>query len=214
MPRPNRGQLMLLELGGAAALGGLALGGAWRIPGIAVGAVIALLAIVPRHRRWLYQILASWVRYLRRRRRARGGDGLTGILGDYHVESVPAGTRGGSIGVVRSGTTWSLPLALGLDSVFNDDAPVPINLLTDLLRAEDVRLSSVRLFTLTTPAHVAARAPGGPAAPLTPLVARYCLITLDGRRAADAIAARGGTQAAVHQILRRCAVHAEQVLST
>jgi type VII secretion protein EccE len=205
---------MLLELGGAAAVGGLALGDPWRIPGIAVGAVVVLLAIVPWQRRWLYQVLGSWVRFRRRRRRARRGDGLTGILGEYQVESVPAGTRGSSIGVVRSGTTWSLPLALGLDSVFNDDAPVPIHLLTDLLRVEDVRLSSVRLFTLTTPAHVAARAPGGPGAPLTPLVARYCLITLDGQRAADAIAARGGTQAAVHQILRRCAVHAEQVLST
>jgi Putative type VII ESX secretion system translocon, EccE len=49
---------------------------------------------------------------------------------------------------------------------------------------------------------------------VTPLAARYCLLTVDTRRAADAVAARGGTQAAVHQILRRCALHAEGVLST
>ncbi|HEU5266893.1 MAG TPA: type VII secretion protein EccE [Jatrophihabitans sp.] len=214
MPDPTRAQLVLVEVAAAAVLGGFALGGGWRLAGVAIGAVIALAAIVPVRSRWVYQVAGSWVRFVRRRRRGRRGAGLTGLLGEYHVESVPAGTRGGSIGVVRCGTTWCLPLALGLDSIFNDDPPVPIRLLTDLLRVEDVRLSSVRLFTLTTPARVAARAPGGPAAPLTPLVARYCLITLDGRRAADAIAARGGSQAAVHQILRRCAVHAEQVLST
>jgi type VII secretion protein EccE len=214
VPRPTKAQLVLLELAGAAAAGGLAIGGVWKYAGIGVGGVVALLAIVPLNRRWLYQVASSWIRFARRRRRTRRGASLRDLLGDYQVESVPAGTRGSSIGVVRSGTTWSLPLALGLDSVFNDDAPVPVNLLADLLRVEDVRLSSVRLFTLTTPAHAVARAPSGPGAPLTPLVARYCLITLDGRRAADAIAARGGTEAAVHQILRRCAVHAEQVLST
>ena len=64
---------------------------------------------------------------------------------------MPGGGRGEPIGVVRCGTTWSLPLALGLDSLFNDDAAVPVHLLRDLLRVEDVPLSSVRLFTLVTP---------------------------------------------------------------
>jgi hypothetical protein len=90
---------------------------------------------------------------------------------------------------------------------------VPVDLLTGLLSIEDVSLSSVRLVTLTAPAQLPAYAPPGPAAPVTPLAARYCLLTLDTRRAADAVAARGGTQAAVHQILRRCALHAEGVLS-
>ncbi len=218
MAQPTLAQLVLVELAAAAAAGGIALAGgrrgAWFVAGVAVGALVLIPAIVPLRGRWLYQLAQSWAGLRLRRRRIAAGSGLAGLLGDYRVESVAAGSRGGVIGVVRSGTTWSLPLALGLDSVFNDDVPVPLRLLTDLLRVEDVALSSVRLFTLVAPAQTSARAPAGPGAPATPLAARYCLITLDSRRAADAIAARGGGTLAVHQILRRSAVHAEQVLAT
>jgi type VII secretion protein EccE len=214
VPQLTRAQLVLLELAAAAVLGGFALDGVWRIVGSAVAVVVLLLAVVPVRRRWLYQLVVSWGGLVRRRRRASGRPGLAGVLGEYQIESVSGGNRGGSFAVVRSGTTWSLPLVLGLESVVNDDAAVPIHLLTGLLQVEDVPLSSVRLLTLTTPAQVAAQAPPGPAAPLTQLAARYCLLTLDTRRAAEAIAARGGTKAAAHQILRRCAVHAEQVLAT
>lgn len=214
MPRATLAQPVLVELAGAAGVGGLALGGGWRIAGAAVAGPLLLAALVPIRRRWLYQLLFSGVRLLRRRRRSTSAAGLAGLLGDYTVESIPVGSRGGRIGAVRCGTTWSLPLVLDLESVFNDDAPVPLRLLADLLQVEDVPLSSVRLITFVTPAQPAANAPAGPAAPLTPLAARYCLITLDTRRAADAIAARGAGTAAVHQILRRCAVHAEQLLAT
>lgn len=214
MPALTKAQLILVELAAAAALGGLVGHGAWRVAGFAGAAVIAVFGFVPRRRRWLYQHAVSWGGLLRRRRRVARRPGLAALLGDYRVESVPGGSRGASIGVVRSGTTWCLPLLLGLESVFNDDPPVPVDLLSALLRVEDIPLSSVRLLTLTTPAQRRAQAPAGPAAPLAPLAARYCLLTLDTRRAADAIAGRGGTQAAVQQILRRCAVHAEQSLAT
>ncbi|WP_460603691.1 type VII secretion protein EccE [Jatrophihabitans fulvus] len=213
-PPPTRTQLVLIEVAAAAVLGGFALGAVPYYVGIGVAVVLLPLALVPRRRRWLYQVLASRWGLARRRRRARGRAGLAGLLGDYRVESVEGGRLGGSIGVVRSGTTWSLPLVVGLDHVLNDDAAVPVDLLAGLLQVEDVPLSSVRLFTLTTPAAKAAHAPDGPAAPVTQLAVRYCLLTLDTRRAADAIAARGGTEAAIRQILRRCAVHTEQVLAT
>jgi type VII secretion protein EccE len=212
VPHLTRTQLVLVELATAAVLGGLA-GGGWLIVGV-IGAVgFAALAAVPLRSRWLYQIALAWFALLRRRRRAARRAGLAGILGDYQVESVPAGRDGSRLGVVRSGTTWCLPLVLRLDGVFNDDAPVPVDLLVGLLQVEDVALSSVRLVTLTAPAQLPAHAPPGPVAPVTPLAARYCLLTLDTRRAGAAVASRGGTQAAVHQILRRCAVHAERVLS-
>jgi type VII secretion protein EccE len=214
VPELTRTQLVLVELAAAAVLGGWAVGGIWLISGAVAAAVCVALAALPVRRRWLYQIVLSWLALVGRRRAAARGTGLAGILGDYQVESVPAGSHGVALGVVHAGTTWCLPLVLGLDGVFNDDAPVPVDLLTGLLSIEDVPLSSVRLVTLTAPAQLPAYAPPGPAAPVTPLAARYCLLTLDTRRAADAVAARGGTQAAVHQILRRCALHAEGVLST
>lgn len=214
MPHPTLAQLVLLELGGAAALGGLQFRHAWLIAGVAAAVVVALLAIVPIRERWLYQLGLAWLGLVQRRRRIGRHSGLAGLLGDYRVESVPAGSHGSAVGVVRSGSTWTLPLVLRLDGILNDDAPVPVELLTDLLQVEDVPLTDVRLFTLLAPPQVPRRAPAGPAAPLVPLAARYCLLTLDTRLAGEAIAARGGSQAAVHQILRRCAVHAEQVLST
>ncbi len=218
MPQPTLPQVVLVELAASAAAGGIALAhgrhGAWFIAGVAVGALLLIPAVVPVRGRWLYQTGLSWLGLALRRRRNAPAAGLAGLFGDYRVEAVAAGSRGGNIGAVRSGTTWNLPLVLGLDSVFNDDVPVPVHLLAELLHVEDVPLSSVRLFTLVTPARTSARAPAGPVAPAIPLAARYCLITLDTLRAADAVAARGGGLPAVHQILRRCAVHAEQVLAT
>lgn len=216
MPPFAKAQLVLLELAAAAVLGGLTTHTFWRWVGVAGGGVLLALAILPWRRRWLYQTVVSWAGLVRRRRAGRGlrqsEAGLAGVLGPYEIELAPGGSTGPDLGVVRTGSTWCLPLALGLDDVLNDDAPVPLDVLTGLLRVEDVPVSSVRLVTLTTPARAHPQAPAGPAAPMTQLAARYLLLTVDSRRARDAIAARGGTRAAVHQILRRCAVTAERVL--
>ena len=185
MPRFAFAQLVLLELAAAAALGGLAYGGVWKIVGPAVGAAVLLVTVVPLHRRWLYQAGASWVGLVRRRRRV-GGGGLDALVGGYTVVTVPGASSGGDLAAVRAGTTWCLPLVLGLDNVVNDDSAVPVRLLAELMQVEDVPLSSVRLFTLTTPAHVSSGAPVGPDRALSPVAARYCLITLDIRRAAAA----------------------------
>ena len=214
MPALSRTQLVLLELAGAAVVGGLTRSTPWQIAGIAVGVVILVMAALPVRRRWLYQVLISRLGLFSRRWRTSGTSGVGGVVGEFSVETVPGGNHGAAIGVVRSGTTWCLPLMLGLDSVLNDDPPVPVNLLSGLLQIEDVPLSSVRLLTLTAPAQVARQAPTGPVAALVPLAARYCLLTLDTRIASQAIAARGGRQEAIEQILRRCAVHARQELST
>lgn len=213
MPRPTMMQLALLEAAAAAVLGGLALHGGWAAAGIALGAAVALCAVVPVEGRWLYQLLLAGSALLRRRRRLARGGGLAGLLGEYTVETVPGGSAGVPIGVIRHGARWSIPLVLALDDVFNADRGVPVAALAELLQAEDIPLSSVRLLTLTSPARVPAGAPAGPYPPLDQQAARYCLLTLDSRRAADAIADRGGSPAAVAQILRRATVHAEQVLA-
>ncbi len=213
MPRFAFSQLALLEVAAAGALGGLAAGGAWRVVGPAAGVVVLLSAVLPLECRWLYQAAASWsglmLRRHRRRRRSGSRGGLEALVGEYTVVTVPGGGSGADLAVVRAGTTWCLPLLLGLDAVLNDDAPVPVRVLAELLAVEDVPLSSVRLFTLTTPARV----PAGSDRTLNPTAARYCLITLDTRRAGEAIAARGGGSRAVEQILRRCAAHADRTFA-
>lgn len=218
MPRATMTQLVLVEAAAAAVLGGHAIGPAWYYAGIAVAVVLLPLALVPRDRRWLYQVLASRWGLLRRSRRARrrddAGAPLSGLLGDYRIERVEGSRGGADVAVVRTGTTWTLPLVLTLDGVTNDDAAVPLDLLAGLLTVEGVPMSSVRLFTLATPAATVPQAPTGPAAPMPRLVARYCLITLDTRRAAAAIADRGAADAAIRQIMRRCAVTTEQVMAT
>ncbi|HET6877271.1 MAG TPA: type VII secretion protein EccE [Jatrophihabitans sp.] len=212
MPRPTMPQLVLLEIAATAALGGLALHGTSSAAGVAVGAVLVLCAVIPVDRRWLYQHVVSCFGLLHRRRSAPG-QGLAGVLGQYSIETIRGGTAAAPIGVVRQGTTWSIPLVLGVDDVFNGDRAVPVTALGELLHAEDIQLSSVRLITVTTPARVPSGAPAGPYPPLDQLAARYCLLTIDSRRAGDAIAARGGSTAAVAQVLRRATVHAEQVLA-
>ncbi len=214
MPRWTFAQLFLLELAAAAGAGGWPHPGPWRIAGLTGAGALVLLALVPLSRRWLYQIAVSWVGMQRRRRRLAARPGLAGLLGEHEVISVPGGSNGVDLGAVRQGTTWCLPLVLGTDGVFNDDAAVPVRLLRELLQIEDVAVSSVRLMTVLAPAQVPPDAPSGPVPAPSPLAARYCLLTVDTRRAGDAVAARGGSPAAVAQILRRCAVHAEQTFAT
>jgi type VII secretion protein EccE len=212
VPHLTRAQLVLLELAAAVVAGGIAVGGVWRWAGVLIGAAVLALAVVPVHRRWLYQLGLSWVSMVRRRQLVRG-PGLQSLLGGYRVTTVPPGSQGTPFGVVRSGTTWTLPLELTLDGIYNDDSPVPVDQLTALLHVEDVPMASVRLLTVFSPAQLAGGAPAGPVAPPARLVSRYCVLTMDTTLAADAVAARGGTEAALHQILRRCALRAEQILA-
>jgi hypothetical protein len=105
-------------------------------------------------------------------------------------------------------------LALRQDSVFNDDSGVPLDGLASLLEIEDVALASVRLLSLATPALVPSGAPTAPPPLLARGATRYCVLTLDTMIAAGGIAARGGSDAAINQILRRCALRAEEVLGS
>jgi type VII secretion protein EccE len=206
-------QLVLLELAAAAIVAGIAGKHAWVAAGIAVGAPCALLAIVRVQRRWLYQALASRLRLSGRRGDQRRYPGLASLGGPYEVMDVAA-SGGSPVAVVRTGTTWTLPLELRQDSLFNDDAPVPLAGLASLLTIEDVALASVRLLNLAAPPAILAGAPPGPAPMLAKASARYCVLTLDSLRAAPALAARGGSDAAAAQILRRCALRAEEVLGS
>ncbi|HZE48435.1 MAG TPA: hypothetical protein VE074_02670 [Jatrophihabitantaceae bacterium] len=205
-------QLVLLEIAAAAIVAGIAGQHAWVVVGIAVGVPFALLAVVPVQRRWLYQVLVSRLRLSGRRRDQRRYPGLASLVGPYDVVDVASG--GSPIAVVRAGTTWALALELRQDSIFNDDAPVPLAGLASLLTIEDVALASVRLINFVTPPTVPAAAPTPPSPILAKTAARYCVLTLDSLRAAPALSARGGSDAAVAQILRRCAMRAEEVLGS
>ena len=212
LPRFTRAQLVLLELAIASALGGIAGQHVWTIVGVAAGAVLAVLSLVPVQRRWLYQVLGSRVRLAGRRGARRRFSGLASLAGPYQV--VDVATSGASpIAVIRAGNTWALPLELRQDNVFNDDASVPLGGLASLLTIEDVSLASVRLLSLVTPAVPPAGAPAGAAPLLARGATRYCVLTLDTMLAAAALSARGGSDAAINQILRRCAMRAEEVLA-
>ncbi|MEO8888634.1 MAG: type VII secretion protein EccE [Jatrophihabitantaceae bacterium] len=211
MPQLTRIQLVLLELAAAGAAVGLAASNTWRWVNFAAGALLAILALVPLHRRWLYQLALSWVQMVRRRSSVRG-PGLQSMLGGYQIITVPAGSQGTAFGVVRSGSTWALPLELALDAVYNDDAPVPVEQLASLLRVEDVPMATVRLLTVFSPATPSS-GPAGPVPAPPRLASRYCVITMDTALASDAVAARGGTEAAFNQILRRAALRCEQSLA-
>ena len=212
MPEFTRLQLVLLELAGAAVAGGFALRGLWLPCGLTVGVVMLVLGATPIRRRWAYQLLFSYVAMLLRRGSVRG-PGLQSLLGGYRVVTVPAGRQGATFGAVRVGATWTVPLELTLDRVLNDDAPVPVDQLAGLLRVEGVPLASVRLVTVAAPARRLPQAPPMPVMPAPGLVARYCLLTLDLTKASIAVASRGGSDAAVAQVLRRCVLRAEEVFS-
>lgn len=203
---------MLLEIAAAAVVTGLALRRAWLPAGIAIGVVFAVLALGRLQHRWVHHLIASWFGMQLRRRRLRG-PGVASLSGGYDVVTVPSGSRGIALGAVRDRTTWTVPLELPLLGVLNDDPPVPVEALTGLLTIEDVPLSAVRLLTMTTPASPPPDGPHGPLQPLSRLAARYLLLTLDTVLAAEVITDRGGSEAAVHQILRRCVARAEEVFA-
>ncbi len=206
-------QLVLLEIAAGSIAAGIAGRHGWTAVGVAVGIVFAGLSLVSVQRRWLYQALGSRVRLAGRRGSQRRHTGLASLAGQYQV--VDVATSGGSpIAVIRAGTTWALPLALEQDSVFNDDSGVPLDGLASLLEIEDVALASVRLLSLATPALVPSGAPTAPPPLLARGATRYCVLTLDTMIAAGGIAARGGSDAAINQILRRCALRAEEVLGS
>ncbi|KRF14204.1 type VII secretion protein EccE [Nocardioides sp. Soil796] len=207
----SRPRLVLLEIAAAAALVAVAFKGIWMPAGGVVAVVAAALALVSVRRRGLHQVVRSWLAMRSRRSRLRG-QGIASLTGDsYEVVSVPTAGGGVPVGAIRDATTWSVPLALPLAGVFNDDAPIPLERLATLLTVEDVPLSSVRLVTMTAPAT--AGNPAGPVAPAPRLAMRHLVLTLDTVYAADVIAQRGG-HAAIHQILRRCVLRAEEVLAS
>lgn len=206
-------QLVLLQIAAAAVVCGFAARNSWQIVGIAVAVPLVLISLVRRQRRWLYQTLTSRLRLRGRKRGQRRFTGLASLAGPYQVVDV-ASSGGTPIAVIRAGTTWALPLELRQDSVFNDDAGVPLGGLASLLKIEDVPLASVRLLSLATPAVVPASAPAGPTPLLASGASRYCILTLDTMLAAGALADRGGSDAAITQILRRCAMRAQEVLGT
>lgn len=212
MPLPSRPQLVLLEIAAGAALVAVAFRSFWFPIGIGVAAVCAVLALVPVRRRGLYRVVQSWLGMRSRRSTLRGHGVASMSEGGSWVVTVPSAGRGAAVGAIRDATTWSVPLDLPLTRVFNDDPPIDLDRVATLLTVEGVPLASVRLVTVTAPAPIAAGAPPGPVAPSSRHATRHLVLTLDTAYAADVIAERGG-EPAIHQILRRCVLRAEEVLA-
>ena len=136
MPSPTRTQLVLLEGAAASIAGGLVGKGAWVPVGIAGGAVLVLL-VLPVGGRWLYQLLG-----LRLKMIFGGGGRRPRGVGDYDIVPIPSTGSAPALAAVRTGTAWSIALDIRLDSVFNEDVPVPLAALAALLQVEEVTLSS------------------------------------------------------------------------
>ncbi|WP_139980707.1 type VII secretion protein EccE [Nocardioides litoris] len=204
-------QLVLLEVAVAGVLVGLAEEGLWLPVGVAV-AVVCLVLLLPWRRRSLYRSLRSSLG-MRARRRALRGSGIASLVGGtYEVVTVPRGSGGVSVGAVRDAATWTVALGLPLQDVFNEDPPVPVDGLVRLLTVEDVPLSSVRVVTLLSPPTPGGGQAPGLRGPVSRLVTRFMVLTLDTRYAAEVISRRGGS-AAVQQVLRRCVLRAEEVMN-
>lgn len=213
MPSVTRVQLVLLELAAACMLAVIAGTGGWQIVGGVGAAGLLALAILPLQRRWLYRVALSWLSMIRRRRAVRG-PGLASLLGGYQVVAIAGGNLGTSLGVVRAGSTWTVVLELMYDDAPEATRPIPLEQLTALLRVEDVPMASVRLLTVGVRVAPGAYAGGQLANAPARMISRYCLLTFDSALAVDAVASRGGTGVAISQILRRCALRAEQTLAS
>lgn len=209
MPLAALSRLVLLEVAAAAGLVAYAFRGPWLVAGTAVAVLCAALALVSVQGRPLQAVVGSWLG-MRTRRVGRGGRRREG--GEvFRVVTVPSAGRGAEVGAIQGERTWSVPLELPLGSVVNADAPIDLDRVATLLRVEGVPLANVRVVTVVWPAMPAAEGLVGPATRPVQRASRHLVLTLDTAHAADVIVERGGPPA-VHQILRRCVLRAEEVL--
>lgn len=211
MPLASRPRLVLLEIAFGAALAAYAFGGAWLPVGIVVAVVCAALALVTVHRRPLYSLLGSWAGM--RTRRPGGRREVVRPRDRFQVVTVPPAGRGAAVGAIQGETTWSVPLEMPLNGIVNDDVPLDLDRVAALLRIEGVPLASVRVVTVMWPAMPGPDSLVGPAPRPSQRASRHLVLTLDTAYAADVIVERGGPPA-VHQILRRCVLRAEELLHT
>lgn len=210
MPLASRPRLVLLEMAAGGGLVAYAFAGVWLPIGVATALVCLVLALVTVHRRPLYGVIGSWVAM--RARRPRGGRRGAPRPRDLHrVVTVPPAGRGAAVGAIQGETTWSVPLAMPLNGVLNDDPSLDLDRVAALLRIDGVPLASVRVVTVVWPPMPA---PDGFAATgprPAQRASRHLVLTLDTAYAADVIVERGGPPA-IHQILRRCVLRAEELL--
>lgn len=210
MPLASRPRLVLLEIAVGAGLVAYAFGGVWLPVGAVVAVLCLLLALVPVHRRPLASVVGSWFS-LQARRRRRGRRSAARPGEQHRVVTVPSAGRGAAVGAIQGGQTWSVPLEMPLNGIVNDDAPIDLDRVAALLTIEGVPLASVRIVTVSWPAMPAPAELVGSAQRPVQRATRHLVLTLDTAHAADVIVERGGPPA-VHQILRRCVLRAEELL--
>lgn len=209
MPHALRPRLVLLEIAAGAGLVAWAFGGMWLPVGVAVALLSLLLALVQVRGRALWAVLGAWFSM---RLRSRGhGRRRAGRGEEHRVVTVPPGGRGGAVGAIQGGSTWAVPLEMPLGGIVNDDVPIDLDRVAALLSIEGVPLASVRVVTVTWPAMPGSADLVGSGTRPAQRASRHLVLTLDTAHAADVIVERGGPPA-VHQILRRCVLRAEELL--
>ncbi|MFK4545843.1 type VII secretion protein EccE [Streptomyces tendae] len=237
--RPGRGgsstlqRLVLLELAAALAVCGWLLGPVAAVPSVAVAAVLVLLAVVRRRRRWLPEWLASHLALRARRRgaaRVPVPEGIDAGLAPA-VECEP-NLRTYSfvhrdehdrrpVGMVGDGGFLTAVLQVEADAgalrAERGRRPVPLALVRDALDVDGIRLASgqIVLHTQTAPApHLPrqsvvvanyAQLQSEIAAPAVRIM--WIALKLDPELCPDAVAARGGGLPGAQKCLVRSAEH-------
>ncbi|WP_411080564.1 type VII secretion protein EccE [Streptomyces sp. cmx-18-6] len=226
--RPLLRQLVIIEVALAVAVAGAALGGAWPAPAAVLVVLLVLLAVVRRRGRALHDWLST-VLGLRARRRTAGAPAANGEPTLAPVaENVPGfgpyvyvDRDHRAVGMLGDGTSLTAVVRVeaggeALRPAFGARS-LPLSLLGDALRVDDIVLESAQLVQQVRPApapHLprqsVARLSYGPLQDRTGAPAlrmTWVAVKLDPELCREAVEARGGGIEGAQRALVRVADH-------
>ncbi|MFD3973014.1 type VII secretion protein EccE [Streptomyces cyaneofuscatus] len=225
--RPLRRQLVIIEVALAVAVVGAALGGAWLVPAGVLVVLLVLLAVVRRRGRALQDWLAGALLLRARRRKAAPGGDTEPMLAPV-AENVPGfgphiyvDRDHRTVGMLGDGTFLTAAVRVeasgeALRPAFGARS-LPLSLLGDALRVDDIVLESAQLVQQVRaapaphlPQQSGARLSYGPLQDKTGAPAlrmTWVAVKLDPELCREAIEARGGGIEGAQRCLVRVADH-------
>ncbi|MFC8284121.1 type VII secretion protein EccE [Streptomyces cyaneofuscatus] len=225
--RPLRRQLVIIEAALAVAVVGAALGGAWLVPAGVLVVLLVLLAVVRRRGRALQDWLAGALLLRARRRAAAPGADTEPMLAPV-AENVPGfgphiyvDRDHRTVGMLGDGTFLTAAVRVeasgeALRPAFGARS-LPLSLLGDALRVDDIVLESAQLVQQVRaapaphlPQQSVARLSYGPLQDKTGAPAlrmTWVAVKLDPELCREAIEARGGGLEGAQRCLVRVADH-------
>ncbi|MEV4879875.1 type VII secretion protein EccE [Streptomyces cyaneofuscatus] len=225
--RPLRRQLVIIEAALAVAVVGAALGGAWMVPAGVLVVLLVLLAVVRRRGRALQDWLAGALLLKARRRAAAPGADAEPMLAPV-AENVPGfgphiyvDRDHRTVGMLGDGTFLTAAVRVeasgeALRPAFGARS-LPLSLLGDALRVDDIVLESAQLVQQVRaapaphlPQQSVARLSYGPLQDKTGAPAlrmTWVAVKLDPELCREAIEARGGGLEGAQRCLVRVADH-------